>query len=488
MNDLSHDLVLRNGTVIDGSGRPAFVGDVAIQGERVVRVGDVGSVKARREIDAGGLVVAPGFIDVHTHDDAALIARPDMATKLTQGVTTVIGGNCGISGAPYTSGGKPPPNLLRLVFKSDRFVAPTFEEYVQKVADASPAINAGFLTGHTTLRMEVMGEDLNRGASESEIAAMRDLLSQCLHAGSLGLSTGLFYAPARAAPTREVIEVARALGEYQGIYVTHMRDEADKVMDSLHETLDIGRAIQRPVIVSHHKCMGQKNFGRSRETLALLREARQRQPVAMDVYPYTAGSSILTEELVAQSIRTVITWCDPYPKYCGRDLNEVAEELGCSPREAVSKLLPAGALYFLMDEDDVIRIMKSPYAMIGSDGLPEDQHPHPRLWGTFPRVLGHYVRERGVLTLEDAVHRMTGLSAAQFDLKNRGEIKVGNYADLCLFDPRTVIDAATFEQPTQAAMGIVHVVVNGQLALEDGAPTSARAGKVLRREGSAASR
>jgi N-acyl-D-amino-acid deacylase len=488
VNKSPYDVVLRNGTVIDGSGRPAFVGDVAIQGERLVHVGDVGNVPALREINAAGLVVAPGFIDVHTHDDAAVIARPEMTAKLTQGVTTVIGGNCGISGAPYGSGGKSPPNLLRLVFKSDRFVAPTFEEYVQRVVDASPAINAGFLTGHTTLRMQVMGGDLNRGASESEIAEMRDLLTRCLQAGSLGLSTGLFYAPARAAPTGEVIEIARPLSAFQGIYVTHMRDEADKVMDSLYETLEIGRAVQAPVIISHHKCMGQRNFGRSVETLALLREARQRQPVAMDVYPYTAGSSMLTEGLVAQSVRTVITWCDPYPRYCGRGLNEVAEELGCTPLEAVSKLAPAGALYFLMDEDDVIRIMQSPYAMIGSDRLPEDQHPHPRLWGTFPRVLGHYVRERGVLTMEDAVHRMTGLSATQFDLKGRGQINVGNYADLCVFNPRTVIDTATFEQPTRAAIGIVHVFVNGQLALEDGAPTAARAGKVLRRERTTGSR
>jgi N-acyl-D-amino-acid deacylase len=480
MNESPYDMVLRNGSVIDGTGRPAFAADVAIRGDRIESVGHVGEVLAVREIDLKGLAVAPGFIDVHTHDDAAVIARPEMTPKLTQGVTTVIGGNCGISAAPYSSEGDP-PNLLRLVFKSDQFVAPTFERYLKKVTDAAPAINAGFLTGHSTLRMEVMGEDLDRCASESEIAEMRALLAKCLQAGSLGLSTGLFYPPARAASTREVIEIAQVLSTYQGVYATHLRDEGDKVMESLEEALTIARAVNAPVIVSHHKCMGRRNFGRSLQTLALLQEARKSQPVALDVYPYTAGSSVLSEELVSQSTRTLITWCDAYPQYCGRELREIARELGCTPIEAVPKLLPAGALYFMMDEDDVIRIMRFSEAMIGSDGLPEDQHPHPRLWGTFPRVLGRYVREQNVLTLENAVHRMTGLSAARFGVKGRGEIAVGNYADLCIFDPQTILDTATFEQPMRPATGIRYVFVNGQLALEDGVLTKARAGRVLRR-------
>jgi N-acyl-D-amino-acid deacylase len=474
------DVILRNGTIVDGTGCPAFAADIAITGDCLVRVGDLGELSAIREIDVTGLVVAPGFIDVHTHDDAAVIARPEMTAKLTQGVTTIIGGNCGISGAPYIALGNP-PNLLRLVFKSNQFVAPTFEGYVQKVTDAAPAINAGFLTGHTTLRMQVMGEDLDRCASDSEIAEMQVLLTQCLQAGSLGLSTGLFYDPARSASTREVIEIAQSLSAYQGVYATHMRDEGDKVMESLQETLDIGRAIHAPVIVSHHKCMGRNNFGRSVQTLALLEAARHHQPVALDMYPYNAASSVLTQELVSQSRRTLITWCDPYPQYCGRDLIEIGHELGCTPFEAIPKLLPAGALYFIMDDDDVTRIMRFQKSMIGSDGLPEDQHPHPRLWGTFPRVLGRYVREANVLTLEDAVHRMTGLSASQFNLKGRGQIKVGYYADLCIFDPQTVLDTATFDEPIQPAVGIHYVFVNGHLALDKGLPTKARAGRVLRR-------
>lgn len=473
-------LILRNGTVIDGSGRTAFVADVAINGNRLWRVGQLTDLRGARELDVTGLVVAPGFIDVHTHDDASLITRPQMTAKLTQGVTTVIAGNCGISAAPYI-GQDDPPGLLRLVFKSSECVAASFAEYLRKVADAQPAVNAGFLTGHTTLRMRIMGQSLDRPASDGEIADMQALLHQCLKEGSLGFSTGLFYPPARAASTREVIEVGQPLRDYGGIYVTHMRDEADHVMESLRETLETGRALGAPVIVSHHKCMGRRNFGRSVQTLALLEEAQLQQPVALDMYPYIAGSSVLNADLVERSTRTVVTWCDPYPSYCGRDLSDIAAELGTTSLEVIPKLLPAGALYFMMDEQDVTRIMRFPQAMIGSDGLPEDQHPHPRLWGTFPRVLGRYVRERNVLTLETAVHRMTGLPASRFGLRERGQIEEGYHADLCVFDPLTVADTATFEQPAQAAAGIHHVLVNGRLALENGRPTGVRAGSVITR-------
>lgn len=484
--EITFDWIVRGGMVVDGTGRPRFVGDVAVDGDRLVRVGDVGKSRGRREIDAAGLVVAPGFIDVHTHDDAALIARPEMTPKLTQGITTVIAGNCGISGAPCRATGEP-SGLLRMVFKSRQSLAASFEEYVRKVGDARPAVNAAFLTGHTTLRMEVMGEDLGRSASEWEVATMRALLTQCLDAGSLGLSTGLFYAPARSATTREVIEVSQPLRARGGLYVTHMRDEGDAVMASIEETLEIGWAVGVPVIVSHHKCMGRQNFGRSVETLARLDRARREQAVGLDLYPYTAGSTVLSEELASQSSRTVITWCDPFPEYCGRELTEVADELGCTITEAIPKLQPAGALYFTMDEDDVTRIMRYPLTMIGSDGLPDDKHPHPRLWGTFPRVLSHYVRERGVLTLEDAVHRMTGLPAWRFGLEGRGEVKSGNFADLCIFDPDTVLATATYEEPAQPALGIRYVFVNGELTIDGGRQTRARPGRVLRRVGRAPS-
>lgn len=475
-----YDILLRRGTVVDGTGGPAFQADVAIRGDRITAMGDLKDAVAINQIDVSNLVVAPGFIDVHTHDDAALIVRPEMTPKLTQGVTTVIAGNCGLSGAPYRRAGEL-PDLLHLIFKSGQLVAPTFESYLTKVVDAAPALNAAFLTGHTTLRIQAMGTNLKRTATPNEIALMRDLLTESLAQGTLGLSTGLFYPPARAASTEEVIAVAQPLADCRGLYVTHMRDEADSIMESIEETLTIGRAVGVEVIISHHKCMGERNFGRSTETLERLEKARQSQPVAWDVYPYTAGSSVLHADLVAQSSKTILTWSDPHPELAGCELNAAAAALGCALADAITQLQPAGAVYFMMDETDVARILSSSSAMVGSDGLPEDARPHPRLWGTFPRVLKRYVREQKVLSLENAVHRMTGLSAQRFGLRDRGQLAVGCFADLTVFNPDEIADLATYDQPSRPASGIRYVFVNGRIALEDGIPTGARVGRVLRR-------
>ncbi|MBU2874176.1 N-acyl-D-amino-acid deacylase family protein [Marinobacter salexigens] len=475
------DIIIINGRLIDGSGRPEFLADLGIKDDRIVKIGDLEGASAKYHIDATGKVVAPGFIDVHTHDDASLILRPDMTPKLSQGVTTVICGNCGISGAPYSSKGNP-PGLLRLVFKSDAFVAESMEAFIAKVEGAKPTINSAFLVGHTTLRMEVMGDDdLNRTATDEEIILMRSKLKECMEQGAIGLSTGLFYEPAFKASTEEVIGVAKVLKEFGGIYATHMRDEADKVIESVEETLEIGRQIDAHVIISHHKCQGKRNFGKSTKTLELIREAKANQSLALDVYPYDACSTVLEESMVKNAVRTLISWSDPHPEFTATYLDDVAEKLGCNEQEAIEKLQPAGAIYFMMDEGDVKQIMASPDAMIGSDGLPEDKHPHPRLWGTFPRVLGRYVREQKLMTLEEGVHRMTGLSAQQFGLVERGRLKEGMFADVTVFDPDKIIDTSTFEKPISKANGIDLVIVNGQVVWQNGQCTGSRPGKVLKR-------
>jgi len=476
----SFDLVIRNGEVIDGSGAPRARLDVGIKGERIAAVAAPGSLRGGREYDAAGRIVAPGFIDVHTHDDTALIDRPDMAMKASQGVTTVICGNCGASPAPYTRDSI--PHFLSLIVKRPANVAPTFDQFARKVETARPAINAAFLISHSTLRLCAMGEDLGRPASAPEIAQMRDLLDQSLEQGAIGMSSGLFYPPAMAATTDEVAGIARPLGARGGIYTAHMRDEGDGVLASMDETFEIGRRTGAPVVVSHHKCTGRANFGRMRETLPKFEQAMKTQRISFDVYPYIAGSTILHEAMLERAEKVLITWSDSVAGVGGRDLKDIAADWGVSVHEAVARLQPAGAIYFMLDEADVRRALSHPAAMVGSDGIPFDAHPHPRLWGTFPRVLGHYSRELKLFPLEQAVHRMTGLSAKNFGLTNRGIVRPGCYADICVFDPATIIDTASFEKPISAALGIDLVLANGVPVWRDGRSTGARPGRVLRRQ------
>ena len=254
---------------------------------------------------------------------------------------------------------------------------------------------------------------------------MRELLDQSLEQGAIGMSSGLFYAVANAASTDEVAEVAKPLGKWGGVYTAHMRDEGDDILKSMDETFEIGRRAGAEIIVSHHKCSGRSNFGRMKETLPKFSEAMKQQEIAFDVYPYVAGSTILRTDMLERADKVLITWSDKVPGMSGRDLKEIAQEMGCSMREAADRLQPAGAIYFMMDEKDVQSAMAHPGAMIGSDGIPFDTHPHPRLWGTFPRVLGHYSRDLKLFPLEDAVRRMTSYSAQRFHLAKRGEVKPG---------------------------------------------------------------
>ncbi len=475
----SYDLLIRNGLVVDGTGAPAVRADLAVSGDRIAAIGDLRSARGEQEIDAGGRAVSPGFIDVHTHDDNALLANPGMDCKVSQGVTTVVVGNCGISLAPFTATHRPPPPL-DLLGDESAYRFPTFAAFLDAVDRRPAATNGVFLCGHQTLRVGAM-DSLDRAATPAEIAAMRERLVEALRAGAAGLSTGLFYPPARHAPTEEVVALAEAVRPFGGLYATHLRNEGPKLEESVEEALTIGRSAGIPVVLSHHKASGVANHGKVVKTLARIAEAAREQAVSLDVYPYAASSTVLLPERLDDSRKVLITWSESMPGAAGRDLDELAAEHGIDKYEMARRLLPAGAIYFAMSEEDVQRVLRYPGAMIGSDGLPGGPMPHPRLWGTFPRVLGHYSRDLGLMPLEEAVRRMTGLSAEKFGLEDRGVIREGAYADLVIFDPATVIDRATFEHPEQPAAGIDAVFVNGKPVWRDGAVTGERPGKVLRR-------
>ena len=478
----AYDLVLRGGTVIDGTGAARFRADVAIAGDRIAAVGDLGRLPVRREIDVAGRIVAPGFIDVHTHDDAALVEQPGMVFKISQGCTTVVTGNCGISPAPFDAA-RGVNSLSRMVFRSEQVLHRRMAGFMAQVEATRPAVNAACLIGHTTLRNWAMGDDLDRPATEAEIADMRARVAEAMEDGAVGLSSGLFYPPARAATQEEVARVAEPLGPAGGIYTAHIRDEGDHIEQALDEAFAIGRHAGAATVISHHKCMGARNFGRSPQTLAQIERAMRQQKVAFDVYPYDAGSSRLLSHLIGPSQRVMITYSETLPEHAGRWLDEIAAGMGCDVEAAAERLQPAGAIYFMMDEQDVARILSHPAAMIGSDGIPAGEHPHPRLWGTFPRVLGHYSRDAGLFPLEDAVHRMTGLSARNFGLAGRGRVAAGCFADLAVFDADRVIDRADYQKPMQAAAGIDLVLVNGEAVWTGGAATGQRPGRVLKRTG-----
>ncbi|MBR7799546.1 N-acyl-D-amino-acid deacylase family protein [Undibacterium fentianense] len=480
MQTQTYQLVIRNADLIDGSGTAPYRADIAISHQQIVAIAPALSLQADHMLDATGLVVAPGFIDVHTHDDREVIDAPTMLPKLTQGVTTVIAGNCGISLAPWLANQAPPAPLSLIGTQKDYRYA-SVQDYKKAVQRAQPAVNVGVLIGHSTLRVNAV-KDLGRRANDDEIKVMQDLLAEGMHAGALGFSSGLFYQPSKAADNAEVIALAKVSAAAGGVYTSHIRDEYNGVLDALNEACDAGKEAQLPVILSHHKCAGPANWGRTSETLALLNERRKTQAIGLDAYPYTAGSTVLDPDYVDGLIRIMISFSLPHPEMQGRDLADIAKEWGLDQKEAARQLLPAGAVYFQMREDDVERVLSYPHTMIGSDGLPHDSHPHPRLWGAFPRVLGHYSREKKLFTLAEAVRRMTTLSADHFGLKRRGRIALNCWADLVVFDPETISDRATFASPKLAATGIHWVLVNGTVALANGTPTTNRSGRFLDRK------
>lgn len=479
------DLKIVSGEIIDGTNQPRYRSDIAIRDGVIVAIGDISDWQSDEIINAEGRIVAPGFIDVHTHDDRLLLADPSMTPKASQGVTTVVVGNCGVSLAPLVPVGAPIPPL-NLLGDKDEYKYASFAEYTAALEATPAAVNAVSLIGHMTLRACVM-DDLERPATTGEIGQMSVLLKEGLDAGCIGMSTGLAYPPSQHAPTGEVIALASQLKAAGGLYTTHMRNEGADVIKSIHETLLISKETGVEVVISHHKCSGRENWGKSPETLALIssaqRQARQgeRPAVNLDAYPYTASSTVLLKSFVERAERVLISWSDPCPLQAGRDIADVMEDWDCDLDTAIERLLPAGAIYFQMDEGDLRRILSFPSTMIGSDGLPHDKRPHPRLWGTFPKVLGHYSRDEGLFSLEEAVHKMSGIPAGVFGLNRRGSLKQSHIADIVIFDADTVIDRASYNDPMQPAAGIDYVIVAGQLIWKGGASTGARPGKLVKR-------
>ncbi|MEA2780073.1 MAG: N-acyl-D-amino-acid deacylase [Rhodospirillaceae bacterium] len=480
MNRPHYDMVFRNALLFDGGGSAAYPGELAVSGDRIAVVGAPGTIardSGAAEHDLAGRALAPGFIDAHTHDDRIVLDAPDMLPKISQGVTTVVAGNCGISLAPVTFAGDPPAPMNLLGGRA-AYQFPSFADYARAVRETVPAVNVAALVGHSALRLATMS-DVRRKADKSELAAMLAHVDEAMDNGAAGFSSGLFYPTNAAADIDEVAAIATRVAVKGGVYATHMRDEHDNVLDSIAETLATAGRAGIPVVISHHKCAGPRNWGRTRETLPAIAKAAQRQPVAIDAYPYIAGSTNLRADLITDEYRILIAWSRPHPEATGRDLADIAREWNVDLAEAARRLDPAGANYIQMDEADVRRVLAIPLTMIGSDGLPHDDHPHPRLYGTFPRVIGHYARELGLFSVEAAIHKMTALPAGVFRLKDRGRLAAGAYADLVVFDPARIADRATYEAPRRLSAGIEKVFVNGRLSFEEGSATIARAGRLI---------
>ncbi|HXF18487.1 MAG TPA: amidohydrolase family protein, partial [Burkholderiales bacterium] len=345
------DLLIRNASIIDGSGAARFEGDIGVRADRVVKIGRLDAARGDIELDASGKVAAPGFIDAHTHDDRLMLSAGDMAPKVSQGVATVVAGNCGISLSPMPDGmkGAAPAPLDLLDNEGTWFRFRTFGAYVEELAAHPAATNCALLVGHMTLRVVTM-DRLDRPATTAEIGRMRGLVREALGSGAIGFSSGLYYELSNAAPAEEVVQIAQPLKEFNGIYCTHMRDEAEQVLESLDESFRAGRELGVPVVISHHKVVGSKNHGRSRETLPNIAEAMRVQPVCLDCYPYMASSTMLSYARTLICSRVIVSSSKPYPQFAGMDLDEVVKIMGLPVEEAIAKLQPASAIYFSMDE------------------------------------------------------------------------------------------------------------------------------------------
>jgi N-acyl-D-amino-acid deacylase len=498
------DLVIRHGRIVDGTGSPWYLGDIAVRNDTIVRIAPRIEAPAARVIDAAGQIVAPGFIDIHTHARRGIFEVPTADNYVRQGVTTLIEGPDGSSPLPL----KP---------------------FLERVAATRITPNFGSFVGQGSVRDEVIGP-VNRKATADEIEKMRGLVRQGMLDGAFGLSSGLFYVPGTFTPTAEVVELAKVAGAMGGIYISHMRDEAGGVLDSVRETIEIGEKGGLPTQVTHHKIIGKTNWGRSTDTLKMIDEARARGVDAtLDQYPYTASSTSIQAalmpayaleggrqavlkrlqtpgmrtELRKETARIILeergggdpqnvqlARCDWDHALDGKRLGDVTKGRGFEPTienaaETALWIVEKGGcqgIFHAISEDDLQRILRHPATMIGSDGevpIFGVANPHPRSYGTFVRVLGRYVRELKVITLEDAVRKMSAFPAQRLGLADRGVLREGMKADIAIFDAAKVRDTATFERPHQYAEGVGWVIVNGQVAFENGVMTPARPGRVL---------
>jgi len=485
---LAADLTIRNARIIDGTGAPSFSGDVEISGGRINRVGEVGA--GVREFDARGLVLCPGFVDTHSHDDGAFIRYPGMEFKLAQGVTSEVSGNCGFSSIPNEPGRTYMPGDIVGGSSADWT---DLNSYFSACMARRPAINNMMLVGHNRVRASVVGLE-KRSATPGELAQMRGHVSRALEQGACGFSTGLIYEPGRYSDTAEVVALAAECAAYDGLYATHMRNEGDHLLEAVDEALTIARSAGVGLHISHHKAAGKKNWGRVGESLAVVDRAESEGlSVTLDIYPYTAGSGPMWQYVNLEHIdrewatNVMINSCPDDPSLEGKRIPAIAAERGWELTEAVREILTSArgkqviCTHFVIDEADIATNLRHPRVMIGSDGIPDLKgRPHPRLFGTMPRVLAKYVREEQVLPLEEAIRRMTSLPCDRFGLASRGRIEEGYHADLVLFDPENVQDLATYEEPKQEPAGIEMVIVNGQVACEGGTHTGVGAGRMLR--------
>ncbi len=531
---MTFDVIIANGTVVDGTGSPGRRADVGVAGAAIAAVGDLQTAPAARRIDAAGCVVAPGFIDIHNHSDLALLTDGRAESMIRQGVTTQVTGNCGLTAAPVTDAIR--ADLMRTMSGLEygrRYSWNTFGQFLEALRTAPKATHVAPLVGHGAIRASAMGF-ADRHPSAEELETMRRLVAEAMEAGAFGMSTGLVYPPGFYCVTEELIELSRQVARHGGLYATHMRGEANPVVESVKEALRIGREAGVPVEISHHKAAGRENWGKVRTTYALIEEASRISDVTYDIYPYTAGSANLSQlvppwahaggpeamlgRLQDPAVRPRvhddvihgtpdwpnffrINWQDIQLAYIhternrwmqGLSVEEAARRTGRDPVDlALDLILEDGnrvtMVNFIMAEADVDFLLPKPQSMIGSDGSsisPDGPtgagHPHPRSYGTFPRVLARYVREKGLLRLEEAIHKMTGKPARKLRLDRRGELRPGYFADLVVFDPGAVRDRATFEAPHQFAEGIHWVLVDGHLTLDRGILSAELVGQVLR--------